>query len=94
MVFTYEVIELQRYQLIIDTRDVQSKQMEVLLLHTRGVLQMLGSLFMQATRQPPPARMQKLHQTKVGLSVVNSLLDVSLRNSGSIQKISGQDNGV
>ena len=58
MGFTYEVIELQRYQLIIDTRDVQSKQMEVLLLHTRGVLQMLGSLFMQAIRQPPPARMQ------------------------------------
>ena len=64
MVFTYEVIELQRYQLIIDTRDVQSKQMEVLLLYTRGVLQMLGSLFMQATRQPPPARMQNCIKLK------------------------------
>ena len=58
MDLTYEVIELPRYQVIIDTRDVQSKQIEVLLLCTRGVLLMLGSLFMQAIRQPPPARMQ------------------------------------
>ena len=68
MVFTYEVIELQRYQLIIDTRDVQSKHMEVLLLYTRGVLQMLGSLFMQATRQPPPARMQNCIKLKSSVS--------------------------
>ena len=37
---------------------------EVLLLPTREVLQMLGSLFMQATRQLPPARMRNTIKLK------------------------------